>query len=111
MKLIKKEDGQTYKAPGHFGVWSTNKLKSGRDSQRLNINLSHFLPQGGTEMLPSEKERAYFVISGAILVKGKGEEFVLRPGDIIYIAPGEEREIQVTEFEPATILVMTVNMD
>ena len=110
MKLIKENKGQPYEAKGHFGVWSTQKLEAGKDSQRLSISLSHFLPQGGAEMSPSVKERAYFVISGSILVKGKGEEFVLESGDIIYIAPGEEREIQVIGTEPATILVMIVNV-
>ena len=111
MKLIKKQDGQPYEAKRHFGVWSTNKLEAGKDSRNLSISLSHFLPQGGAEMSSSVKERAYFMVSGSILVKGKGEEFVLEPGDAIYIAPGEEREIQVAGTEPATILVMIVNVD
>ena len=111
MKLIKKAEGQPYDAKAHFNVWSTNKLEAGKDSRNLSISLSHFLPHGGAEMTSSPKERAYYVISGSIMVKGKGEKFVLEPGDTIYIAAGEEREVSVVGTEPATILVMIVNVD
>ena len=111
MKLIKRGEGQPYEAKGHFGVWSVRKLEAGKNSKKLSISLSHFLPQGGAEMSSSVKERAYFVISGSIVVKGKGEKFVLETGDVLYIAPGEEREIQVPGTEPATILVMIGDVD
>ena len=111
MKLIKNGEGEIYEAKRHFSCWAMRKLVPEQDSQRLNIALSHFLPEGGAEMSSSPLERAYYVIAGSILVKGKGEKFVLEPGDAIYIAPGEEREVQVVGTEPATILVMIVNVD
>ena len=111
MKLIKKGDGETYEAKRHFGCWAMRKLVPEKDSQRLNIALSHFLPQGGAEMSSSPLERAYFVISGSLLVKGKTEGHVVEPGDMIYIAAGEEREIEVRGAEPATILVIMTKVD
>lgn len=111
MKLVKKESGESYKAKRHFNCWSMHKLNPGEDSQRLNIGLSHFLPNGGAEMSASAMERAYFLISGSMLVKGKMEEHTLKPGDLLYIAAGEEREIQVVGAEPATILVIMTNVD
>jgi len=64
MKLIKKGEGQPYEAEGHFGVWSMRKLVAGKDSQRLIIGLSHFLPKGGVKMAPaSPSERTYFILS------------------------------------------------
>jgi quercetin dioxygenase-like cupin family protein len=110
MKLIKKGDAQQYEAKGHFGVWSARKLEAGKDSKRLNISLSHFLPGGGTEMSSSVQERAYYVISGTMVVKGQAEEFNLVPGDILFIGAGEEREMHVTGTETVSILVMIVNV-
>ena len=62
-------------------------------------------------MSSSPLVRAYFVIDGSLLVKGKTEEHLLEPGDLFYIAPNEEREIQVLGADPATILVIMTNVD
>jgi mannose-6-phosphate isomerase-like protein (cupin superfamily) len=111
MKMIKKESGNPYEAKAHFGCWSVRKMEAAKDSRRLSISLSHFLPQGGAEMSSSPKERAYFILSGSMLVKGKTEEYRLSQGDLIYIAPGEEREVQVIGTEPVTSLVIIVDVD
>ena len=112
MKLIKKGEGQPYEAEGHFGVWSMRKLVAGKDSHRLIIGLSHFLPQGGMEMAPaSPSERTYFILSGSMRVKGKSEEYLLDPGDMLYIGPGEERESQVQGTEPCTVLLSIAKLD
>ena len=110
MKVVRKSEGQPADAKGHFGCWTTHKLAADKDTQYgLGITLSHFLPDGGAEMSPSPRERAYFVLSGSLVVKGKAEEYALEPGDLIYIAAGEEREIKVAGTEPATILVIIVS--
>lgn len=111
MKMIKKGDGNPYEAKGHSGCWAVRKIEAAKDSRRLSVSLSHFLPQGGAEMSSSPKERAYFIISGSMLVKGKTEEYLLSQGDLIYIAPGEEREVQVIGAEPVTALVMIIDID
>jgi len=110
MKLIGKEAGEPYEAKRHFNCWSVQKLLLGEDIQRLNISLSHFLPHGGAEMSASPLERAYYLINGSMLVKGKTEEHILERGDLLYIGAGEEREISVLGTEPATILVIMTNM-
>ena len=111
MKLIKKDDGEIYEAKRHFGYWAMRKVVPERDSKRLNIGLSHFLPQGGAEMSSSPLERVYYCIAGSLLVKGKAEEHLLEPGDLLYIAAGEEREFQAQGTEPATILVIMTQVD
>jgi quercetin dioxygenase-like cupin family protein len=111
MKMVKKEGGSPYEAKGHSGCWAVRKMDAAKDSRRLSISLSHFLPQGGAEMSSSPKERAYFILSGSMLVKGKTEEYRLHQGDLIYIAPGEEREVQVIGTEPVTSLVIIVDVD
>lgn len=109
MKIVRKKEGSPYEAKGHFGYWSIQKLDAKTDTQHgLGIAVSHFLPQGGAEMSSSPRERAYFVLSGSVVVKGNTEEYLLEPGDLIYIAAGEEREIQVTGIEPATLFVIIV---
>jgi len=108
MKLVKKSDGQPYDAKGHFGVWSIRKIDAGQEGRRMSISISCFLPGGGVDMSSSPMERAYFVISGSLTVKGKSETYPMGPGDMIYIGPDEDRSIVVTGTEPATILVVLV---
>ena len=111
MKLVKQGQGEAYEAKGHFGYWSMRKLVAGQDSQRLTISLTHFLPGGGTDMSGSPNEKTYFVLSGSMVVKGKTEEYLIGPGDVLYIAAGEEREIKVIGSEPCTILLSVVKLD
>ena len=94
MKLIKKGEGEIYEAKRHFGCWALRKVVPDKDSKRLNIGFSHFLPQGGAEMSSSPLERVYYCIAGSLLVKGKNEQHLLEPGGLLYIAAGEEREIE-----------------
>jgi quercetin dioxygenase-like cupin family protein len=108
MKTIKAEEGTPYEAKKHFNIWGVRKIGVEEGTKRLNVSQSHFLPNGGAEMSSSDKERVYYVLSGSITVKGKAETHVLEPGDMIYIAPGEEREIKVNGNECASTLVIIV---
>lgn len=110
MKVIRKGQGEPYEAPKHFNYWSMSKLRPDL-SQRLEVGVSHFLPGGGAEMSSSPMERAYYVLSGSILVKGKNEEHTLVPDELIYIAANEERSFQNQGTTPATILVILVKVD
>ncbi len=111
MKLIKVGEGKPYDAPRHFNYWSISKLDPESVSKRLHIGVSHFLPGGGAEFSASPLERVYFCVEGKITVKGKTEEYHLEPGDMIYIANGEERSFQVSNTKPATILVIMAKPD
>jgi quercetin dioxygenase-like cupin family protein len=107
MKLVQHGEGAAYQAKGHFSCYPMNKLVVGKDTQRFTVGMSHFLPGGGAEMSASPKERAYYVMSGKIKVTGKkGEDYLVGAGDVIYIGPGEEREMKVMGTEPSTILVI-----
>lgn len=111
MKLIKKSQGKLSQAKRHFGQLSVTKIKPEEGTQRLSVSCSHFLPQGGAEMYPSSIERAYYCISGSLMVRGKeGEQYLLEPGDLLYIGPGEDRSIEVVGNEPATALVIKVDL-
>lgn len=110
MKVIRKGQGEPYEAPKHFSCWAMNKLRPDL-SERLQVGVSHFLPNGGAEMSSSPMERAYYVLSGSILVKGKNEEHTLGPDDLIYIAANEERSFQNQGTTPATTLVILVKVD
>lgn len=112
MKLVKKDQGKADVAKRHFGQWGITKVSPEEGSQRLTASVSHFLPQGGAEMYASPTERVYFGMSGSIMVRGKkGDEYLLEPGDVLYIPPGEERSIEAVGTEPATILVVIVKLD
>lgn len=111
MKLIKREEGLAKTAKKHFLQCGVSKVSTERESIRLNCSVSHFLPGGGAEMYASPTERAYFGLTGTLNIKDKqGNEFVLEPGDTLYLPPGEERSIEVLGNEPATMLVVIVNL-
>jgi quercetin dioxygenase-like cupin family protein len=60
-------------------------------------------------MSSSPKERIYYVVKGSITVNDEnGESHVLDPGDLIYIAPGEERDMIINGGKPAEVLVFIV---
>jgi len=112
MKLVKRGEGEIEAAPRHFGQWGIRQVSPKEGSQRLSVAVSYFLPQGGAEMYASPTERVYFGISGSIMVRGKGgDEYLVKPGDILYIPPGEERSIEAVGTEPASMLVVIVKLD
>ena len=111
MKLVKNGEGVEYSAPGHMNCFVMNKLVFGKDTKKMGIGMSFFLPGGGAEMSAAPVERAYYVISGAIEVKGKSEKHVVNAGDLIYIADGEDREFKVIGNNPATIMVFAAKLD
>jgi len=113
VKLIKKGEGQEPKqAKRHFAQSGITKVSAAEGSQRLHVSVSHFLPNGGAEMYASPTERVYYGLSGVLMVKGKqGDEYLLEPGDTLYLPPGEERSIETVGTEPATMLVVIVNLD
>ncbi len=100
-------EGAPYDAAKHFGVYGLQKITEA-NSKRTTVCYSYFQPNGGAEMSSSPKERVYYVVSGSITVRGKTEEHALGPGDLIYIAPGEEREVAVSGGRPAEVLVLIV---
>jgi mannose-6-phosphate isomerase-like protein (cupin superfamily) len=110
MKVVRRTEGDYYGAVDHFNVWSAVKVKEG-ESVRTTVAWSHFLPDGGAKMKPSARERLYYIISGSITVHGDDAEYVLNPGDSIYIPPNENRSISVNNNEPATMLVVIVRVE
>ena len=85
-------------------------VEPGKDSQKLGMLLSHFLPEGTFPMAPTKIEMIYLGVSGKVQVKGKnpGEDYIIEEGDAVYMAPGDEREINVIGTDPATIWVIMV---
>lgn len=107
MISLKDGEGIPYEAAKHFGVYSIKKITE-EQSKRITVCYSYFQPNGGAEMSSSDKERVYYVVRGSITVNGKGEEHVLNPGDVIYIAPGEQRDMVINGGKSAELLVIIV---
>jgi len=112
MKLILKDQGQPPKAAKqHFLQSGVTKVSEADGSQRLHVSVSHFLPGGGAEMYASPTERVYYGLSGSVMVKGKNkDEYLVGPGDTLFIPPGEDRSIETVGTDPATILVVIVKL-
>ena len=107
MKSIKDAMGNPYDAAKHSGVFGLQKITE-EVSKRTTVCYSYFQPNGGAEMSSSPKERIYYVVKGSITVSGKNEKHVLNAGDVIYIAPGEERDMAINDGKPAEVLVIIV---
>ena len=107
MICVKDAKGTPYDAPKHFGVFGLIKLSQGQ-SKRIVVNYSYFQPNGGAEMSSSDKERVYYVTKGSITVSGKEGSHVLNEGDLLYIGPGEQRDVVINDGKPAEVLVFIV---
>ncbi len=108
MITSKDAKGTPYDAAKHSGVYGLQKLTE-ENSERITVCYSYFQPDGGAEMTSSPKERVYYVTKGSITVNGQGDEtHVLNEGDMIYIAPGEERDMTINNGKPAEVLVFIV---
>ena len=108
---VKSAEGVPYDAPGHYGCFGLMKFTK-EHTKRTIINYSYFHPNGGIEMSAAAPvERVYCVIKGSITAKGKnGGVHIVNAGDMIYIAPGEEREVTVNDGNPAEILVVVTEV-
>lgn len=107
MISVKANEGEQYDAPLHTGVFGLKKLTD-EVTERTTVLHSVFLPNGGAALSSAPIERFYYVISGCMKVTGDGKEHILESGDLIYIAPGEEREITVLGSKPVESLVTVV---
>lgn len=107
MISVKDAQGTQYEAAKHSEVYGLQKITEAQ-SKRTTVCYSYFQPNGGAEMSSSPKERVYYVVKGSITVRGKGEEHVLNEGDLVYIAPGEERDMVINNGKPAEVLVFIV---
>ncbi len=107
MISVKDTKGVEYDAAKHFGVFGLQKITEAQ-SKRTTVCYSYFQPNGGAELSSSPKERVYFVVEGSITVSGPNEKHVLEKGDLIYIAPGEERDMVINGGKPAEVLVFII---
>ena len=107
MISVKDAKGTQYDAAKHSEVYSLQKITEAQ-SKRTTVCYSYFQPNGGAEMSSSPKERVYYVVKGSITVCGPDEEHLLNEGDLIYIAPGEERDMIINNGKPAEVLVFIV---
>ena len=106
MKLIKAGEGEVYEAKNHYNCWTARKITPDLGSKTVSISYSHFLPNGGANLSSSPMERIYFLLSGSLNVKSKTEDFILQPGDMVYIGANEDREATVVGNVPATMMVI-----
>ena len=107
MISVKDAQGAQYDAAKHSGVFGLQKVTEAQ-TKRTTVCYSYFQPNGGAEMSSSPKERVYYVAKGSITVSDPDEKHVLNEGDMIYIAPGEERDMVINNGKPAEVLVFIV---
>jgi len=111
MIVVRANEGTVYEAANHFNMWGSRKFGPPEGAKNINLSISEFLPNGGALMTSSDKERIYYVLRGSITVGNEqGQENILGEGDMIYIPPGEKRNMAVNGLMAARVLVMVVNV-
>jgi quercetin dioxygenase-like cupin family protein len=110
MKLVKHDEGVEFEVKGQVHCYGVNKVSVGKDTKRLSVGTSIFLPNGYAETQSSSRERAYYVLSGLLEVKGKNQQYVASPGHLVYVAAGEERAFKVVGTAPANVIVIVVDI-
>lgn len=108
MIIRKNGEGTQYDAPAHFGEYGIIKFAKDQ-TQKTIVSYTYFHPNGGCEMGAAPVERVYVVINGSITVSGDNNEaHDLEKGDMLYIAPGENRDVKVNNGQAAEVLVFVV---
>ena len=106
MIVRKLSEAKPYEAPNHREYKSLRVFGAEMGgSQTLIFGISHFLPGGGAGPDASPPEKIYYVLAGELTVIAGGKEQVAKPGDTVFIAPNENREIINRGSDMCTILV------
>jgi quercetin dioxygenase-like cupin family protein len=106
MIVRKLSEAKPYDAPNHRGYESLRIYGAEMGgSQTLVFGISHFQPGGGAGPDGSPPEKIYHVLKGELTVIAGGKEQVAKPGDTVFIAPNENREIINRGKDVCTILV------
>ena len=110
MFVVKANEGTEYQALNHFNMWGTRKIGAPEGAKNITVSISEFLPNGGATMSASEKERVYFCLRGEVSIGDEqGNHYLLKENDMIYIPPGEKRDMAVEGLVAARVLVMVIN--
>jgi mannose-6-phosphate isomerase-like protein (cupin superfamily) len=74
------------------------------------IHLSKLLPGGGMdEEVHDSSDQVFYVLSGSIVARSKGEEVgVLEAGDAIHIEAGESHAFRNPGKDPCELYILTV---
>lgn len=111
MKVIRVGEGVPYEAARHFNTWSVRKFGPPEGARNVSVSISEFLPNGGAGLSASDKERIYYVLRGTLVVKDEaGNRHELHEEDMMYIPPGEKREIAVEGLHATRVLVIIANV-
>src|SRR5262245_16844920 len=106
MIVRKLSEAKPYEAPNHRSYESLRIYGAEMGgSQTLIFGISHFQPGGGAGPDASPPEKIYHVLKGELTVIAGGKEQVAKPGDTVFIAPNESREIINRGKDVCTILV------
>ncbi|MFY0408380.1 cupin domain-containing protein [Solicola sp. PLA-1-18] len=105
MNLTRLDDAVAFDPPGHHDVrplW----LQQGTDGTAITAALSHYLPGGGAEMAPVERDTVYVVLAGHLTVDSDGQTHTLGPLDSVSLSAGTARSVENRTHLTATMLVI-----
>jgi quercetin dioxygenase-like cupin family protein len=114
--LFKQSDLEEYRAPEPFTryakIFFDEKVIS---NTPLSMGIFRFEPgQHGPKHLHEKEVEVYYCLRGKGCVTLDGEDFILEPGNVLYIPPKlyhETKNIGVDDFEFLAIFAPTVSMD
>ena len=108
IRNIAEEPWQQF--PGHFGSALSKALvaPSTTGSQLIDYRISTYQPMAYVERHAHKvQEQVYHVLQGEGLMEIGDEKRVVRPGDVIFIAPGTWHSIQNSGLGDLTFIVVT----
>mgnify|MGYP005992104827 FL=1 len=108
IRNIAEEPWQQY--PGHFGSALSKALVAPETtgSQLIDYRISTYQPMGYVERhVHKVQEQVYHILSGEGLMEIGDDTRVVRPNDVIFIAPGTWHSIQNSGLGDLTFIVAT----
>ena len=109
MEVVKFANAPFYTAPDHEAILA-RRLQGGEASTAdfAMVGHSSFPVGAAIPMGAGDFGKVYVVTEGALTVEQTdGVRHVLRPGDSIFIAPGEARAMRNESGAPAAMIVIT----
>lgn len=89
---------------GASGVRVKYLLHSGVGAERVQLRLFTLDVGGYTPLETHSHEHEVFILEGRALVRGGGEEVVVKPGDVIFIPSCEQHQFTNIGDEPLVFL-------
>jgi quercetin dioxygenase-like cupin family protein len=90
MKLLTPAENPVVVLPLHEGATSQEVAGGLAGTKHCAVGLARIQPGGGSEIdVHPRSEQVFYVLQGTLSLRDREHEIVARPGQAIYVAPGD----------------------